>query len=193
MTGRVPAAWWILRCGWPGHPTVGVLAVWKLWEKLELWRHGVRPVRRDGLLRYSLELHHGKTVVLADGTEVAAGARILEIHLDNERMRAVAKLPLTERIATMREDIASLRQAVIDGLIQMPVALHGESMFVPPDILGIGYETRPLEPGVATAFKRFFFAGLVMLYDRRGWAAVKRNARRRPHDLWLGGKRFLEG
>jgi hypothetical protein len=188
----VPIAWWILRAGVPGHPLIGVLAVWKLWERYQLAKYRVKPVRRDGLLRYCVMTYRGERVKLQDGTVVDRGARIIEIHLNNDRMRASAGKSLPRRLVIMRQDVDALRTQITSGAIDTPVAFHGESLFMPsPRLFGIEYETRPLTRNWKTAFKRFFFAGLVMLYDRRGWPAVTRNAQRWPYELWLSRTGFL--
>jgi hypothetical protein len=171
---------------------MGVLAVWKLWEKYQLSKYHVKPIRGDGLLRYSELTHRGKPVRLKDGTVVGRGARVIEVHLNNPRMRAAAGQSMQRRVATMREDVVQLREMVASGVVKTPVALHGESLFMPsPELFGVDYEVTPLPRNWQTAFKRFFFAGLVMLYDRRGWPAVARNAQRWPGELWISGSSFL--
>jgi len=189
---HVPITWWILRAGVPGHPLIGVLAVWKVWERYQLSKYNVKPVRPGGLLRYSVLTHKGKSVALKDGTVVKRGDSVVEVHLNNPGMRATAHRSMQSRIGTMREDVEALRVLMVSGAIKTPVALHGESLFMPsPDAFGIDYEVRLLPRDWKTAFKRFFFAGLVMLYDPRGWRAVTRNAQRWPRELWLSGADFL--
>jgi hypothetical protein len=180
---RPGPAWQLLRLGRAsGGRAAGVLSVWVAWERFVSRRQRIRPLRPGAVLRTSDGRHHGPPVTLRDGTVVAPGDPIVELHFDNRRLAelAAAHRPwdLAGRIGA---DLRLLAEREAGG---PPRALHGVTMFAAAGPR-FGFEVRPLPRTRRAALERFFMAGLVMLYHPGGWDAVRRQARRWPGELWM--------
>src|SRR5690348_5929432 len=85
------AAWgWRLAKG-TGHGAArGFLRFWPLWERFTLWLWKVQPVPNTpyGLFQVAIHPYKGRPLVLPDGTSVASGDPIMELHLVNWRLEA---------------------------------------------------------------------------------------------------------
>lgn len=185
---RQPARTWsLLRLGWAKRGrAVGVLSVWVFVEHLTARLHRVRPVRPQAMLRYALERHHGQRVVLHDGTVIASGDPIIELHFDNRRLveltrEGTSPWPLLQ---TARGDLAALEAMLSSGALVDVKALHGLTLFAPAGTR-LGFEVRPLPRSPRFAMERYFMAGLVMLYHPWGWKAAARHRARWPGEIWM--------
>lgn len=142
----------------------GPLRVWLWWERLTTWWWRLRPVRTGGLLLYSVQRWKGPTVRLRDGTVVRRGDRVLELHLRNSAFPERATDSPWPHLATLREDLASLRQLLIrDGA----VAAHGVTLFGEA-ARRLGFEVRPLPRTPWWRLVRFFLWGLRAVYHPGG-------------------------
>jgi hypothetical protein len=179
--------WSLLRLGWAkGGRAIGVLSVWVFVERLTARLHRIRPVQPKAMLRYALERHRGEPVVLRDGTAIANGDPIIELHFDNRRLVELTRAgtnpwPLLQQA---RGDLAALDKLLSSGALGEVKALHGLTLFAPAGAR-VGFEARPLPRTWRFALDRFFMAGLVMLYNPSGWRAAAHQAARWPGEVWM--------
>ncbi|HZC30074.1 MAG TPA: hypothetical protein VE261_01055 [Gaiellaceae bacterium] len=180
-------AWWPLRVtGDRGGRPRGVLWVWVAWDALlrRIWRS--RYVREGGLVLYRVVRHSGPDVRLADGTIVALGDHIVEVHLDNLLLPMLAgggAAPLTA-LRAFANDIAALRSLASSGALGDVRAIRGTSLLAPAT-RHVGAEVHPLPHSAANAFVHYFLVGLVALRHPRGWSAASHYRRRWPAQLWF--------
>lgn len=137
--------------------------MWLGWERLTTWWWGLRPVRPDGLLLYSVGRWRGPAVRLRDGTVVRPGDRVLELHLRNARLATSTDWPWPH-LAVLREDLRSLRALLAR---HGAVAAHGVTVFAGP-ARRLGFEVRPLPRSPWWRLVRFFLWGLRAVYHPRG-------------------------
>lgn len=185
---RPSRIWSLLRLGWArSGRTLGVLSVWILVERLTAWRQRIRPIRSGAMLRYALGRHRGRQVALRDGTVIAAGDPIVELHFDNHRLvelgtSGTSPWPFLQQA---RGDLAELERLLASGAIPDVKALHGLTLFAAAGTR-VGFEVRALPKTWRFALERFFLAGLVVLYHPAGWKAAIRHAPRWPGEVWMG-------
>jgi hypothetical protein len=163
-----------------------VLDVWIGWERLLTAVQRIRPVREGSVLRYAVKRYSGPWVRLRDGGWVGPGAVVLELHLDNRRfarLTAAGVRPL-RMVRLLRDDLGSLARLVEGGALGPVAALHGTTLMAPAGPV-LGFEFHELLHTVHLRLDRFFMAGLVLLYNTRGWGAVEQHSARWPGELWM--------
>lgn len=198
---RVPAwlarlPWAALRAGRGGSGRAsGALALWTLWERLMFSAYRVRPARPGALLLFRVKRHRGPLVVLADGTRVERGARIVDLHLANRRLLAMRGEPgygPWHAVRAMRGDLAALGERVRSGDLGDVAALHGLSLVGSAGGI-LGFETRPRRGGPRGAIERYFMAGIDAVYHPDGLRRLDGRAQqRRPVEVWMGARRAAE-
>jgi hypothetical protein len=189
---RPPRGWRLLRLGWRRHPRIGVLGAWALVEAWTAAKLGIHDLRPGGLLRASVARHRGAAVRLRDGTVVAAGTEVLELHLDNDRLGRLAAAGATpwELLEQLRADLRALAASLRAGRFADVRALHGLTLLAAAGPR-LGFELVEPPRSWSLRLHRFFFAGLVALHNRSGPRALARKAKRWPADLWLSRGELL--
>jgi hypothetical protein len=190
--------WLILRLGRAGGGrAIGPLSFWLFWE----WLHRVyyRPTQAQpgAFFRYVLYRHSGAPVSLADGTCLASGDLIAEIHLDNvEVSRRLstsdwAGRPTAWAWVAMRQMAADLE--MLAELLPPEVrALHGVTLLARAT-RRLGFEVRPLPRTLKSDFTRLYMLGLLRIYNPRGdlrLAQAKPDAY--PAEIWFGRRAPVE-
>lgn len=179
--------WSLLRLGWTKRGRAfGVLSVWVLVEHLTARLQRIRPVRSQAMLRYALMRYRGERVVLHDGTVVATGDPIIELHFDNHRLLELTKSGTSPwpLLRQARSDLTALEKLLASGSLGDIKALHGLTLFAPAGSR-LGFEARPLPRTWRFALERFFMTGLVVLYHPAGWTAAAHQAARWPGEVWM--------
>ncbi len=181
--------WVLLRLARAGQGrAVGTLSVWLWWERWTSRRWGIRPVRPGAVFSYHLTRHKGPPVALQDGTVVAPGDRVVELHLANA---SLARLPAERRtpwrLARLaREDLDLLARRVVAGELGDARAIHGVSLFAEAG-RRLGLEVRPLPRRWRWALERYYMVGLLIIYHPAGWERARRLAETVwPGEAWLG-------
>jgi hypothetical protein len=153
-----------------------------------------RPVRQDSVVRYQLARHRRRTLTLKDGTVVARGDHLLELHFDNRVLLGLASSPAFDPFATERSALADLRllgAAIKAGEIGDIKALHAVTPF-PAVLRRQGFQVTEIAHTLPNFFVRFYMTGLLALYHPQGWAGLSPDrARRWPGEAWLGLSSFL--
>ncbi len=178
---------------------LGLLSFWLFWEWLNRTLYHPAPAQPGAFFRYVLSRHHGAAVTLADGTVVADGDPIAEIHLDNaEIARRLSSGEQSGRatswawvaIRQMASDLAAL---AAPGRLPPEVrALHGVTLLA-SGTLRLGFEVRPLPKTLGNDFVRLYMLGLLRIYNPRGdvrLAQAEPDAY--PREIWLSRRALSE-
>jgi peptidoglycan-N-acetylglucosamine deacetylase len=182
--------WWALpRLSRAGNGrAVGVLSVWIGWNRLLEWLWRPRAVRPGGVLRYRRAHHWGRRLTLKDGTVVARGDAVLELHFDNEglwQMTEARDWNPWETIERIEEDLNELAELIAHGRPGPVRALHGVTLFASPG-RRLGFELHPVPHTWAWSLQRFYLIALLPIYHRNGWREFDRMRRDRwPAELWM--------
>ena len=194
--------WWRLpRLSHAGNGRAfGVLSVWIGWDYILEWLWRPRLVRPGGVLRYRRSHHLGRRLTLEDGTVIARGDPVLELHFDNRRLLRTAGAPDWDPWETIEEieaDLKSLAAMVRSGgpPFLLPRgrarrgatvrALRGITLFASPG-RRLGFELHPVPHTWAWSLQRFYLISLLPIYHRDGWREFERMRRNRwPAELWM--------
>lgn len=163
-----------------GSPPVRVgRRLWRLWEKaFEMLARIEDPGGADCFLRLALRRYRGPLRVLPDGTRLAGGDLVGELHIKNEYVQSLTgggeagrSVALTLKVA--RHSLAVLAAVVRDDPRYRDIkALVGYTM-LHRGIKRVGFSVFELSLGmrIATAiYERW----LIVLYHRDGWRHVRR-------------------
>lgn len=182
----LPLSWKLLRVSHaPGSPR-GVLRVWALVEAFENRRLGVSDVRPGGLLRYTVRAHRGQPVRLRDGSGIALGDPIVELHLDNRRSADLAARNHSPwaLLRELRIDLRVLATMIEGGELRRAVALHGSTLLAAAGPR-LGFERRAGPHTMSLRLDRLFFVGLLALHGGGSGAALAHQRKRWPGELWM--------
>jgi hypothetical protein len=145
---RVPLRRWsrnVLRgAAWGGSSSI--LRLWQLWEPFAMWLWRVRPVSSGSIIQFGVSPYRGPTTVLADGTGIPSGAKIVHLHLDNRRVAAAMReangnfWSLGPRV---KADLDALRDLLGGDDLGDVTALRGVTVLATM-ARRFGFEVRPL-------------------------------------------------
>ncbi len=189
--------WWALpRLSRAGHGrALGVLSVWIVWNHVLEWFWRPKAVRPGGVLRYRVAHHWGRRVRLEDGTTVARGDAVLELHFDNGgllQMTGARDWNPWETIERIDADLDVLASLVAHGRPRPVRALHGVTLFASPG-RRLGFELHPVPHTWAWSLQRFYLIALLPIYHRDGWREFERMRRDRwPAELWMSVNHLLD-
>jgi len=132
--------------------------------------------------------HRGSRVTLKDGTVINKGDSVVEIHFNNPRLLRElddAHGSPFEALAIIEGDFAALAQMVADAKLGPVRGLYTATLFSIPG-RRVGFEVHPVPHTLAWSLRRYFFIGMIPIYQRDGWKQFDRMRRNRwPAELWM--------
>jgi hypothetical protein len=186
--------WRIIAGGTRPGEARGLLRAWPGWEHLArfLWPVCEIPGAPYGLLCLRIKSYRGDPLTLPDNTLVAPGALLGELHCNN---RAIFEL--TSRrgnpFAACRWDLRTLSSWIVqDQRGREIVAFYGCTILTAAaHRLGFTVRTKPVT--LRWRLEKFFFKGLLLLYNHEGLARIEHGstADTYPADAWLSRHELL--
>ncbi len=174
---------------------LGVLSIWIAWNRVLEWIWRPQGVRPGGILRYRLAHHWGRAFALKDGTHIAFGDRVVELHFDNGvlfQMAGAADWNPWETFERIDADLDVLARQIAGGRLAQVGALHGVTLFASPG-RRLGFELLPVPHTWTWSLQRFYLISLLPIYHRDGWREFEHMRRRRwPAELWMSVNYLLE-
>jgi hypothetical protein len=132
---------------------------------------------------------------LKDGTTIAPGEAIIELHFDNSGLMHATGDDLWTPWAMMAKldaDLDALAGIVAAGRLGPMRALHGVTLFAIPG-RRLGFEVRAVPHTLRWSLERYFLLGWLPIYHPDGWREFDRMRRNRwPGELWMSIDRLLE-
>jgi hypothetical protein len=152
-----------------------VVIFWPVADRLLRAIEHIRPLKADnnGIIRFSLRHYKGVTRVLNDGSEVKAGDRIMELHLNNEWFKRRRKLDLNasqsprEVLGCLTRDLHFLAEQVATGRLGNITALHARTI-LHVGAKRLGFQIDELPDSLWKKGARFYMTGLMQAYHLRG-------------------------
>ncbi len=156
------------------------------WDRVARRRRHIRPARHGALLGVELRRHPGPDVVLADGVVVRRGHLIGEIHIDNARMRDIARREGWFAIERARDDLRAIaRWTATQALDGRPVAYHATSL-LGPLAARAGFDTEPRRRTARARLDEWYLRWLLARWSVDGRGRLARgHGRLRLDECWL--------
>jgi hypothetical protein len=189
---------WRLAMGTGRGAARGFLRFWPLWERFTLWLWQVQPVPDSphGLLQVAIHPYKGHAIVLPEGTSVAAGDLIMELHFVNgrlseqhERWQPFTLLTyLAEELHVIAENY---RNQTYPSTIR---ALFGVTLLASA-APRLGFTLRPRPLNLHLRLERFFLQGLLAIYSSEGLARLEHGAENHnpyPQEVWMSLATLLD-
>jgi hypothetical protein len=192
------AGWgWRLARGTRRGAARGFLRFWPLWERFTLWLWRVQPVPGSphGLLQVSIHPYKGQPIVLPDGTSIATGDPIMELHFVNWLLSARKEgwQPFT-LLTYLAEDLRAIADGYRNNAYPPAVrALFGVTLFAKAGPR-LGFTLRPRPLNLHGRLERFFLKGLLALYSSEGLARLARGSASHdlhPQEIWMSIETLL--
>lgn len=191
-----PGLGWRLAGRSGGGRARGFLRFWPVWEWVMDVAYPVTPIpdAPHGLLRIHPMRYHGQPITLPDGTHIARGARVAELHFNNRRLVAISGDVSPWRLARMiGEDLGALaRWAAQPGEVARMEA------FVGVTLLGrasgrLGFTIRERPVTIHARLERFFMQGLLAIYNPDGVQRLERGGAYAtyPVEVWMSRGELL--
>jgi hypothetical protein len=186
--------WQIIAGGTRPGEAHGLLRAWRGWERLAraIWPVCQIPNSPYGLLFLRITPYRGEPVVLPDSTTITAGAILGELHCNN---RAIFEL-VSQRanpFAACRADLKNLSNWIVqDQLGRQIEALYGRTILTTA-ACRLGFTIREKPVTLRQRLEKFFFKGLLLLYNQEGLARIQHGntADTYPADVWLSRRELL--
>lgn len=152
--------------------------MWPLWERVahRLWPAVDIPGSKHNLFGLHFTAYCGPNFTLPDGTEIARGDIIGELHLNNQMFMAALAGPAgsatgSEKWAIVpmfREQLRELAAWTESGSLPGPIkAIYGVTI-MGRGAVRVGFTIRPRKRSIVAAFDRLFLDGLMILYTPEG-------------------------
>ena len=191
---KTSLTWRIIAGGTKPGEAHGLLRAWPGWEHLAriIWPVYKIPNAPHGLFYLRIVYYRGEPVVLPDTTTVAAGAILGELHCNN---RAIFEL-VSQRgnpFAACREDLKILSRWIMqDHLGRQIEAFYGHTILTTA-ACRLGFTVREKPVTLRQRLEKFFFKGLLLLYNREGLERIRHGSTANiyPADVWLSQREFL--
>ena len=172
----------------------GLLRAWPGWEQFarNLWPVYEIPDAPYRLLCLRIVPYRGETMVLPDSTTVASGVVLGELHCNN---RAIFDLVNRREnpFAAGRADLASLSNWTVHDRVGRNIeAFYGRTILTPAAIR-LGFVVREKPTTFRLLLEKFFFRGLLLLYNQEGLARLQHGstADNYPADVWMSRRQLL--
>lgn len=101
-----------------------VLLLWPVIDRLLRMIYHIRPLRADGsgIICVELRRYNGRSITLRDGSEIKAGDRIIEFHMNSAWFKERRKLNLKtsdlpwEVLHSFAQDLSFLAEQIANGM-----------------------------------------------------------------------------
>ena len=131
----------------------------------------VKPLRGDGnnIICVKLRRYNARPITLGDGSEIKAGDRIIELHLNNAWFKKRRKLNLKasslpwEALHCFTQDLSFLAEQIASGMFDRVTALHGTTL-LHGGARRLGFQVEELPNTLWKKGAEFYIAGLMQIY-----------------------------
>ena len=161
---------------------------------------GIRSLGRNGgIILVELTRHKGRTIRLADGSEIKHGDRVIKLHLDNgwiaERRQSglrtgTVALPRGV-VRCFRDGFRLLAAQLAEGGYGNVVAVYGWTV-LHRGARRFGFQVFELPSTLRTRLAQFYITSLMRFYNIRGERRYKSSREHlKVKEIWLSRDEFL--
>jgi len=148
-----------------------VLVLWLVIHKLIRMFYHVKPLRDDNsdIICVKLRRYNARPITLGDGSEIKAGDRIIEIHVNDNWFKKRRKLDIKasrltwEILHCFTQDLSFLAEQIASGMFDRVTALHGTTL-LHRGARRLGFQVEELPDTLWKKGVEFYIAGLMQVY-----------------------------
>ncbi len=192
---RIARGWSLAFRTRAGHAR-GFLRFWPVWERVTLLVHPTYPIPRAtaNVLRTQLTRWHGRTITLPDGTHVAKGDLVVELHVNNRALGEFVMHASDWRLLPLiAEDLRALAGAMRTPAFPREVrAVYGFTL-LSRAAPRLGFTVRSRPHTLRAWLDRVFLMGLLPLYNPRGLDRLQQGTiyASYPEEVWMSCDELL--
>ncbi|QBD77408.1 MFS transporter [Ktedonosporobacter rubrisoli] len=175
----------------------GFLLFWPLWERITraIWHLQPVPYAPHHLLEVRFTHYTGKAVDLPDGTHIAKGDPIIELHFRNRAFLEVDEhAPAWRYLQLVAQNLRALAAWIQEPDFPGDVyAIYGTTLLYRA-APRLGFTLRQRPKNIHTYLERFFMMGLLVLYHRRGGMRLLQGTTygTYPQEAWMSREELLK-
>jgi hypothetical protein len=130
--------------------------------------------------------------MLPENTTVARGALVGELHCNNHTICELVRRHVNP-FAACREDLASLSKWTVQHRLGRQIEAFYGCTILTAAALRLGFTVREKPITLRLRLEKFFFKGLLLLYNREGLARIQHGSTGDiyPADVWLSRRELL--
>ncbi|MGH2514468.1 MAG: MFS transporter [Ktedonobacterales bacterium] len=188
---------WRLATGTGAGKAHGFLRFWPIWNRVMLLTFPTKriPGASADIFRIHMRRYPGASIELPDGTRIARGDGIGELHLNNPLVVATIlhRSFSVDLLRMPRSDLRALARWLADSTNAPELrALYGVSLLGPIGAR-LGFTLRPRRLTIHHRLERFFMMGLLALYHPRGLSRLTEGTTYRtyPVEVWMSRDELL--
>lgn len=188
---RRVAPGWRLAGGTRAGQARGFLRFWPFWERITLLVHPTTPIPHATASIFEVQFIRwpGRPITLPDGTRVAKGDRVVELHLNNRMLASIMthtnSRPLL--LHRMEDDLRAF--AAWSKTPQFPPEIRAVYGFTLLSRAAprLGFTTRARPHTMRHWLDRLFIMGLLALYSPQGTERLQQGTTYRsyPEEVWM--------
>jgi len=172
----------------------GLLRAWPRWERLakSMWPIIEIPGARYGMLHLRTARYRGEPLVLPDGTKITEGSLLGELHCNNGVILQLVREDANP-FAARRLDLRSLSKWIEQDSVgvQIEALRAGTILTTAASRLGFTVLEKPVT--FRRRLEKFYFKGLLLLYNKEGLARILRGntGRSYPGEVWMSRRELI--
>jgi hypothetical protein len=187
-------AWRIIAGGSKPGEARGLLRAWPGWERLakSMWPVIEIPDARYGILCLRATRYQGEQLLLPDDTKIGTGSLLGELHCNNAAILQLVR-QRGNPFAACRQDLHSLSNWLEQDPLGRQIEAFHASTILTTAASRLGFTVREKPITLRRRLERFYFKGLLLLYNQEGLARILHGntSRSYPGDIWISRRELI--
>jgi hypothetical protein len=157
-----------------------------MWPVIEI------PKARYGILCLRTAHYRGEQLLLPDGTKIGAGSLLCELHCNNAAILQLVR-QRGNPFAACRQDLRSLSNWLEQDPLGHQIEAFHASTILTTAASRLGFTVREKPVTLRQRLERFYFKGLLLLYNQEGLTRILHGntGRSFPGDIWMSRRELI--